>query len=225
MLLSRLLPLWVLLSTFGLQLQASNPATFELRPDFSISPDTTTCPDDFLIDLGSDIRIIYGDEINLYLVSNRSIDGDEQWMWSDPTHLSCLSCPNPIYAPTESTLLTLTIIDGDGCIASDELFVEVILEDDIFVPNAFSPNDDGVNDVLVVYTGSSITQITHLRILNSNRDVVFEQFNFRGNIFQYGWDGHYKGELQNPSVFAYVLEVELVDGSLRQLTGTITLVR
>lgn len=189
------------------------------------SPDTTTCPDDFLINLGEDIRIIYGDEINIYFTSNRSIDGDEQWMWSDPTHLSCLSCPNPIYAPTESTLLTLTIIDGDGCIASDELFVEVILEDDIFVPNAFSPNGDGVNDVLVVYTGSSITQITRLRILNSNRDVVFEQFNFRGNVFQFGWDGRYKGELQNPSVFAYVLEVELVDGSLRQLTGTITLVR
>ncbi|WP_367392889.1 gliding motility-associated C-terminal domain-containing protein [Lewinella sp. LCG006] len=225
MLLSRLLPLWILLGMFGFQLHASHPATFELRPDFSISPDTTTCPDDFLINLGEDIRIIYGDEINIYFTSNRSIDGDEEWMWSDPTHLSCLSCPNPIYAPTESTLLTLTIIDGDGCIASDELFVEVNLKDDIFVPNAFSPNDDGVNDVLVVYTGSSITQITRLRILNSNRDVVFEQFNFLGNTNNIGWGGTYKEEPLNAGVFAYVLEVELVDGSLRQLTGTITLVR
>ncbi|WP_020537938.1 gliding motility-associated C-terminal domain-containing protein [Lewinella cohaerens] len=223
MLLSRTHFLLVLLfASFGLSLQASSIDRF---PDLVASPDTTTCPDDFLIDLGEDIRIIYGEEVGIYFSSNRPMDGDEQWMWSDPTHLSCLSCPTPTYSPTESTSLTLSIIDGDGCIASDELFVEVILKDDIFVPNAFSPNNDGVNDLLVVYTGSSIAQITRLRILNSNRDVVFEQYNFRGNANNIGWDGRYKGELQNPSVFAYVLEVELVDGSLQQLTGTIALVR
>lgn len=225
MLLSRTLFLFLILSLFGLQLHASNPATFELRPDFSISPDTTTCPDDFLIDLGSDIRIIYGEEIHLYLVSSRSIDGDEQWMWSDPTHLSCLSCPNPIYAPTESTLLTLTIIDGDGCMASAELFVEVVRKEDIFVPNIFSPNDDGKNDLLVVYTGIGIQQITCLRIFSRKGDLVFEAKNFSGNSNYIGWNGRFNGEPLNAGVFAYIMEVELIDGKLEQLTGTITLVR
>lgn len=225
MLLSRLLPLWVLLSTFGIQLHASNPASFELRPDFSISPDTTTCPDDFLIDLGYDVVILYGETIDLYLFSNRPMDGDEQWMWSDPTHLSCLTCPTPSYNPTESTLLTLSIIDGDGCIASAELFVEVVRKDDIFVPNVFSPNDDGVNDLLVVYTGIGIQQITCLRIFSRKGDLVFEAKNFSGNSNYIGWDGRSKGEPLNAGVFAYIMEVELIDGSLEQLTGTITLVR
>lgn len=225
MLLSRLLPLWVLLSTFGLQLQASNPATVKLQHDFLIRPDTTTCPDDFLIDLGEDIFLPFGQTTDLYLVSNRSIDGDEQWMWSDPTHLSCLSCPNPIYAPTESTLLTLTIIDGDGCIASTELFVEVVRKEDIFVPNVFSPNDDGKNDLLVVYTGIAVEQINYLRIFTRKGDLVFEAKNFSGNSNYIGWNGRFNGEPLNAGVFAYIMEVELIDGKLEQLTGTITLVR
>jgi gliding motility-associated-like protein len=225
MLLSRTLLLFLLFATFGLQLHASNPATFELRPDFSISPDTTTCPDDFSIDLGADIFLPFGQTTDLYLVSNRSLDGDEQWMWSDPTHLSCLTCPNPFYNPTESTLLTLTIIDGDGCIASAQLFVEVVRKDDIFVPNIFSPNDDGKNDVLVVYTGLAVEQINSLRIFTRKGDLVFEQYNFFGNSFSYGWDGRFNGEPLNAGVFAYIMEVELIDGNLEQLTGTIALVR
>lgn len=145
-------------------------------------------------------------------------------LWSDPTHLSCLMCPTPFYSPTESTLLTLTIIDGDGCMASTELFVEVVRDDDIFVPNIFSPNDDGVNDVLTVYTGIGVEQIIYLRIFTRKGDSVFEQYNFRGDE-PYGWDGSTRGKPLDSGTFIYMMEVELIDGSLEQITGTITLVR
>jgi len=88
----------------------------------------------------------------------------------------------------------------------------------IGVPNAFSPNGDGVNDVVRV-EGKGIVKLV-FRIYNRWGEKVFES-----NDKSIGWDGYYKGELQEMDVFAYWVLADLIDGQTVPLKGNITLLR
>jgi gliding motility-associated-like protein len=89
---------------------------------------------------------------------------------------------------------------------------------DVFVPNVFSPNGDGKNDLLKVY-GNYITTL-EMRIFNQWGEQVTEI----RNINQ-GWDGTYKGKPQPVGVYVYVLKATLSTGKTVTLKGSITLVR
>ncbi|MBS1612150.1 MAG: PKD domain-containing protein, partial [Bacteroidetes bacterium] len=88
----------------------------------------------------------------------------------------------------------------------------------IGVPNAFSPNGDGVNDVIRI-EGKGITEL-EFRIYNRWGEKVFET-----NSKAIGWDGYYKGVLQEMEVYTYSVQASFVDGSSKQLKGNITLLR
>ncbi|MEL6659000.1 MAG: gliding motility-associated C-terminal domain-containing protein [Bacteroidota bacterium] len=209
-------------------LYGGNPSFSPLAgPSHLIAPDTTSCPGDFEIDLGFDLEIDLGDSIFLTVLSNRPLDGTELWVWNDPENLSCTNCPSTIYSPTDSTLLMLSITDDDGCIASDEIFIYVDRKEDIYVPNAFTPNFDGVNDRLSVYTGDGIKLVKSMQIFSRKGDLIFEANNFPGNDSSFGWNGRLdgNGNEHNAGAYVYLLEVELIDGTLRQQTGVINLIR
>lgn len=84
------------------------------------------------------------------------MDGDEIWLWSDFDNLFCIICFDLVYSFIESIILSLFIIDGDGCIVSMELFIEVLCRDDVYVFNVFLFNYDGKNDVLIIYIGVDV---------------------------------------------------------------------
>ncbi|MBS1584289.1 MAG: gliding motility-associated C-terminal domain-containing protein, partial [Bacteroidetes bacterium] len=85
-------------------------------------------------------------------------------------------------------------------------------------PSAFSPNGDGENDVLYV-RGFRIKTL-HLRVYNRWGNVIFET-----DTKEKGWDGTYKGQPQPAEVYAYTLDVTYLDGSTKQVNGSITLLR
>ena len=88
----------------------------------------------------------------------------------------------------------------------------------IGVPNAFSPNGDGVNDVVKV-EGMGIVELT-FRIFNRWGELVFETHDVNQ-----GWDGIYKGTLQEMDVFTYTVQATLINGQAVPLKGNITLLR
>ena len=88
----------------------------------------------------------------------------------------------------------------------------------IGVPNAFSPNGDGINDVVKV-EGKGITELT-FRIFNRWGELVFETHDQT-----IGWDGIYKGVLQEMDVFTYTVDANFINGEHRLLKGNITLLR
>lgn len=92
------------------------------------------------------------------------------------------------------------------------------LGNEIFVPNTFTPNNDGKNDVLYVY-GNTIAKM-QLRVYNQWGQFLYESLNI-----QNGWDGTYKGQLQPNGVYVYYLEAEFNDGKKTTKKGTITLLR
>jgi gliding motility-associated-like protein len=94
----------------------------------------------------------------------------------------------------------------------------------LFVPNTFSPNGDGMNDVFFP-RGTGLFNIKSMRVFNRWGQVVFENTNFQPNNAVYGWDGRYEGKQQNPDVYVYVLEVICNNGTTLFAKGNVTLLR
>ncbi|MFM2048984.1 MAG: hypothetical protein RI955_1532, partial [Bacteroidota bacterium] len=79
---------------------------------------------------------------------------------------------------------------------------------------AFSPNDDGTNDKFVIYgSETAILNIKSFRIFDRWGDQIFEQYNFKPNDDNYGWDGAFRGTVLNPQVLTYAVVVTFIDGS------------
>ncbi|MCZ4222628.1 putative Ig domain-containing protein [Pedobacter rhodius] len=89
---------------------------------------------------------------------------------------------------------------------------------EIFIPNVFSPNNDGKNDIFLVY-GTAIASV------NMNIYTQWGQLIYQVNSTTTGWDGTYKGIAQPNGVYVYVIEVGLTDGTKVMKKGTITLIR
>ena len=89
---------------------------------------------------------------------------------------------------------------------------------EIFIPNTFTPNGDGRNDIFYVY-GNAIVKVK-LRVYNQ-----WGQFLYQSLSLQNGWDGTYKGQMQPNGVYVYYVDLELTDGSKTMRKGTITLLR
>lgn len=145
--------------------------------------------------------------------------GGITYSWSPSTDLSCSACQNPVASPTVTTVYTLTVIDANGCTASDTVTIYVdIACGELYLPNAFSPNNDLHNDVLFV-RGNCIKEL-NLQIYNRWGEKVFET-----SDPALGWDGTWRGVLCEPAVFTYILNATLLDGTEISRKGNITLVK
>lgn len=140
------------------------------------------------------------------------------YSWSPASSLSCANCQNPVASPGQTTTYTLTATSSNGCTSSD--IVTVYVEEpcgQLFIPSAFSPNDDGQNDVLYVM-GDCITNL-QFAIFDRWGEKVFETTDP-----MLGWDGRFNGKKMNPATFAYYLSATVNGQELKQ-HGNITLVR
>jgi gliding motility-associated-like protein len=179
------------------------------------------------IDLGPDRVIELGDNLDLEaIIGNISEAGinDMQWSISD---FSCNdeSCLSINISPLESVRIFLEITDDNGCEASDDVFISIKDESPLYVPNVFSPNGDDSNDLWMIFGGKGIVEISTLNILDRWGNIVFENFGFQPENEAFAWDGIYRGEALPAGVYAYILTYDLIDGSSRQESGQITLLR
>ena len=129
---------------------------------------------------------------------------------------------NPIASPEETTEYTVVVGDNNGCFDTIVVLVVVINleceEPFLFMPNAFSPNGDGENDVLYV-EGNTIDEM-ELVIYNRWGQKVFESFDK-----SVGWDGYFDGELLEPDVYGYYLKINCFNGDEFFKKGNINLIR
>ena len=96
----------------------------------------------------------------------------------------------------------------------------------LFVPNVFSPNGDGINDLLKVYTGPGVAQVNFFTIYDRWGEKLYEDTNFLpADFYLEGWDGRFNGKDMNSGVYIYLAEVIFVDGAVLLYRGDITLLR
>lgn len=180
---------------------------------------------DPLIDLGPDRYIKQGDYVRLSALENINDGAILDLRWLQPTSLDCDTCKIQRLAPLKTTEFVATVVDTNGCAATDSVMVFVDRTKNVFVPNAFSPNGDGYNDRITVFASSTVKKVLTFRIFERRGDMVFQRDNFYPNDLSRGWDGFHRGKLMNSQVFSYYVEVEFQDGEILIFEGAITLVR
>ena len=145
--------------------------------------------------------------------------GGVSYSWSPPKGLSCTNCQNPMASPATTTDYCVLVTDTNGCSDSTCLTIQVDIPcDELFVPSAFSPNNDGHNDLLCL-RGTCIQSINFI-VYNRWGESVFETTDQK-----ICWDGTYKGKLENTAVFVYSLNAILTNGVKISKKGTVSLIR
>ncbi|MEO1259840.1 MAG: PKD domain-containing protein, partial [Bacteroidota bacterium] len=157
-------------------------------------------------------RILLGDSVQLELEVNLS---DALIQWTPDIGLNNPNIANPVAKPTQTSIYEVEVTNGEGeCPLTKFVFVQVITDRDslIYVPNAFSPNGDGINDVFMVYAGKGVSNIEQLVLYDRWGERVFEQYNFPPNNPAYGWNGKLDGLKMNAAVFTWKIIAEFSDG-------------
>ena len=125
--------------------------------------------------------------------------------------------------PQETTWFTLEAEDINGCRSEDQQLIVVIEKAEIYIPNTFSPNGDGLNDTFFVKGQSGVAAILQLDIFDRWGNKVFTGDNLVPGDEQNGWTGYFNGKRLLPGVYVYHFTLLSSNGKTIHLTGDVTL--
>ncbi|MBS1624715.1 MAG: gliding motility-associated C-terminal domain-containing protein [Bacteroidetes bacterium] len=140
--------------------------------------------------------------------------------WDPDSYLSCSDCTTPTASPIHTTEYTVHAVSDSGCVSDATAVITVHSEHLLYVPNAFTPNNDGNNDGWEIYGNKKAWRFVEVNVFDRWGELVFQS-----NDINFSWDGTFKGTLMEPNVYVYVLKVSYVDGYTANNKGTVTLIR
>ncbi|MEM7574692.1 MAG: gliding motility-associated C-terminal domain-containing protein [Bacteroidota bacterium] len=177
----------------------------------------------FTIELGPDQTILLGEEVRFNV---NATDEVVDYVWT-PLPADCApDCHLNSFAPFESATYQLVATSDNGCVAEDAVTIDVRVIRQVYFPNAFSPNLDGVNDFFAPFVISpNVQQVQSFRVFNRWGGLVHEQTNFFPNGTTDGWDGNHRDRPAQNGVYTYQADIEFLDGTVINYSGTVTLVR
>ncbi len=179
--------------------------------------------EDLVVELGESQFLELGDSLHVEMRSNRPIERITWHNIKDAT--SCPDCPKLNLLPLESATISIEVEDEFGCVASDVLSIHVERAHEIYMPNGFTPNNDGINDWFNVYTGKDVEEVLNFKIFDRRGHLVFENPNPGKNNPLDGWDGYFKGRKMPEGVYLCVAEVRFIDGYQSLYTVDVALMR
>lgn len=181
----------------------------------------------FFLQLEPSVSLFPGESYQFNPVLGIAPGDVASYVWSPAEGLDCHDCLRPVLTAFGELTYTLLVTDKNGCTASAS--IDVFLKSpglDLYVPNVFSPNGDGINDGLVIFARTgTVASIRSLQIFTRWGESVFEQYDFQPNDFAFAWDGTHRGQPLDSGVYVWFAEVELVSGDTTILEGGVTLVR
>ncbi len=157
----------------------------------------------FVINAGADVVILENQSANL----NATAPAGLKYQWSPSQYLSNPNILNPVAKPLQSTNYTLTVTDlNTGCTATDDVFVSVEIV--IKIPNTFTPNDDGVNDLWEIPTLIGNQQV-EIQIFNRNGNIVY-----KSKGYQKAWDAKLNGKILPAGIYYYIIDTKAITNNL-----------
>jgi len=171
---------------------------------------------------GNDTTVITGSTIQLHTVNSADVD---RWHWSPGTGLSCYDCPSPQLTVKNTITYWVAVANAGGCTASSSITIHAICNDkNFFVPNTFSPNGDGMNDIFYV-RGKGLNNVSSIRIFDRWGQVVFEKRDFPPNDPSFGWDGTFRGQKAPIDSYIYIIEIICDNSMIIPIRGSVSLIR
>ena len=182
-------------------------------------------PDDLVLDLDPDTTIHLGQEIALWRDDALNDPTRRKQTIVTPPALADMLCDSCMYQPVSSFRYQVTVLDSNGCRATDERSIVVDRTRQVFIPNVFAPDTPADNAVFRIYCGSDVLRVKTFRVYSRWGRAIVEQNDLAPNDPLLGWDGRIDGDKATPAVFVYFAEIEFIDGATEQFRGDITLIR
>ena len=184
-----------------------------------------------------EIVIVSGQNFQIIFQENLSIPiGDSFWIdpiishdiasfnWDQNIYLTCDTCLQQFVKPVTNTSFELNAVSIDGCSASGILNIQVNKSKNWYVPNAFSPNGDGKNDLFKIYFDNTVRSIEDFKIFDRWGSLVYEITDVN-QFSNWGWDGEFNGQEIDPGVFVFIAQINFSDGTSQSLKGDVLLFR
>ncbi len=175
------------------------------------------------INLPADQSIRFGDSINVAPISN--LPAGVSLTWGSSLGDSCRACPSLTLRPISTVVVSVTMSDDRACVATDETTIRVLRDKLFYVPNAFSPNGDGVNDFFRFFPGPAVERILSLAVYDRWGGRVFLAEDRDPEDALAAWDGTLPGRDPNLGVYVYVVEVRLFTGEVVKEAGEVMVLR
>lgn len=165
-----------------------------------------------VVNAGPDQVVLEGGQATLKATASGSTS--YQYQWSPPTYLNNINVLQPITKPAQDITYTLTVIGAGGCSASDDVFIKVLFAPEI--PNAFSPNNDGINDIWNIKYLSSYPGAT-VQVFDRYGKLVYNSVGYNSP-----WDGKFNGREIPAGVYYYVIDPK---NGRKIIQGSVTVIR
>ena len=181
---------------------------------------------DFDVSLqNQDFNIVTGDSVLLKAIVTNT--GNYLYSWLPATDLSCSYCADTWAKPSSSRQYSVYVssLDGKACEKVKVANISVRSCGLVFIPDAFSPNNDGKNDTFYTFASGCVKQIKNMKVFDRWGEVIFWKENIAPSVASNGWDGTFNGLPADVGIYAYNVEVELNDGTSYTTQGSITLMR
>jgi gliding motility-associated-like protein len=175
-----------------------------------------TQPAPLVVTIQPEYEVLLGNSV----VLNPTYGGNEPlfFEWTPSTFLNNAAIDTPTARPFVTTTYTITVSDTNQCEVSAATTVLVNDSIKIYIPNIFSPNADGINDVFLFYANA--VKNVYYTIYNRWGEKVFES-----RDITVGWDGTYKGKLAPEGVYTYYIQFTFLNFTQEKRKGSVTLVR
>ena len=189
---------------------------------------TLTEPEKLEVIFEEEIEIALGQEISLEPeILNNHPNVDLSWTSTNPQYkITCVDCDDPTIQPLSTTTYYLDIFDmNTGCVASDSMNILVRRNKrEIYIPNIFSPNGDGQNDVFGIF-GGDVAMISHFAVYDRWGSQIKLLENIEPVDSESLWDGTFDGTPMTNGSYSYNVKVRYLDGFEKVLRGQISLVK
>ena len=178
--------------------------------------------EDFAIELGPDQTVEEGQSVQLapyYSSTPQNIK------WSPPSLFNCLNCPANTINIDQDVVIFLYAENESACPSNDSIFLKFVPKIDVYIPNAFSPDLNGINDYFTIYGDEHLVNIKELRIYSRWGENVFIGTDIEPNNSLLGWNGRFKGKLLNSGIFVFYAILEFDNNKSKLYKGEINLLR
>ncbi|MGK0365136.1 MAG: gliding motility-associated-like protein [Saprospiraceae bacterium] len=169
--------------------------------------------------------VTLGDSFDMEALVNTPLDSIHSVTWSPSEYLNCDTCLNVTATPIETTTFTVTIQANACDPVTTSITVYVHKEHDVYIPTAFSPDDDGNNDVFYIFGDENVAQVNSFAIYDRWGERLFFREKFAPNDPFFGWDGTHKGKNMNSAVYVWYAKIEFIDGEVEVFKGDVTIAR